>query len=71
MELTDLERENLKEHLRAIAKIMYEHTPKNNLKTFEEIETTLREEIQKEITPEIAQFFFQKSAKLKRGDTEK
>ncbi|ELR96431.1 hypothetical protein [Gloeocapsa sp. PCC 73106] len=58
MKLSQSEREKMKEHLRAIAKIIYQHTPSDKLKTFEEIETTLREEIQAEITPEIAHFFF-------------
>jgi hypothetical protein len=71
MKMNDSEREKMKEHLRAIAEIIYQHTPSDKLKTFEEIETTLREEIQKEITPEIAQFFFQESAKLKQEELEK
>ena len=69
--MNDSEREKMKEHLRAIAEIIQQHTPSDKLKTFEEIETTLREEIQKEITPEIAQFFFQESAKLKQEELEK
>jgi hypothetical protein len=69
--LNDADKEELKEHLKAIAKILHQNTPLDKLKTFEEIETTLRERIQEEITPEIAQFFFQKSAKLKQEDQEK
>jgi hypothetical protein len=69
--LNDADKEKLKEHLKAIAKILYQNAPLDKLKTFEEIETTLREQIQEEITPEIAQFFFQKSAKLKQEDLEK
>jgi hypothetical protein len=34
MELSNYEREKLKEHLKAIAKILYQATPSDNLKTF-------------------------------------
>jgi hypothetical protein len=70
-QLNDADKEKLKEHLKAIAKILYQNTPLDKLKTFEDIETNLREQIQEEITPEIAEFFFQKSAKLKREDPER
>jgi hypothetical protein len=69
--LNDADKEELKEHLKAIAKILHKNAPLDKLKTFEAIETTLREQIQEEIAPEIAQFFFQKSVKLKREDLEK
>ena len=57
MELSDSEKEKLEEHIKAIAKILYQNTSSDKLKTFEKIETTLREEILEEIAPEIAQFF--------------
>lgn len=66
-ELNNAEREKLKEHLKAIAKILHRHTPLDKLKTFEQIETTLREQIQEEITPEIAQFFFSEVSQIKTG----
>lgn len=66
-ELNDAEREKLKKHLKAIAKILHQHTPLDKLKTFEEIETTLREQIQEEISPEIAQFFFSEVSPIKTG----
>lgn len=71
MKLSDREKEKLEEHLKAIAKILYQNTPSQKLKTFEQIETTLREQMQQEVVPEIAQFFFEKSAKLKQEDEEK
>lgn len=71
MKLSEREKEKLEEHLKAIAKILYQNTPSDKLKTFEQIETTLREQMQQEVVPEIAQFFFEKSAKLKQEDEEK
>ena len=61
--LNDADREKIQEHLKAIAKILYQNTPSDKLKTFEKIETTLRKQIQEEISPEIAKFFLRKSAK--------
>ena len=66
-QLNDADKEKLKEHLKAIAKILHKNTPLDKLKTFEEIETTLREQIQEEITPEIAQFFFSEVSQIKTG----
>jgi hypothetical protein len=55
--LNDADREKIQEHLKAIAKILYQNTSSDKLKTFEKIETILREQIQEEISPEIAKFF--------------
>lgn len=71
MELSNTEKEQLQQHLSAIAKILHQNTPLDKLKTFEDIEITLRKQIQEEIAPEIAHFFFEKSAKLKQEDSEK
>ena len=68
MDLNDADREKLKDHLKAIAKIIHQNTPLDKVKTFEDIEIVLREQIQEEIAPEIAQFFSQKLVKLKRED---
>ena len=55
--LSNQEEKQLQEHLEAIAEILYRHTPAENLKTFEQVETIIREEIQTEISPKIAEFF--------------
>lgn len=65
MELNNSEKKQLEEHLKAIAKILYQNTPAEKLTTFEELEINLRENIQQEITPALAEFFFQKSVKQK------
>lgn len=52
------EKQELQEHLKAVAKILHRHTSPEKLKRFEDIEMTLREHIQEEVSPEIASFFF-------------
>jgi hypothetical protein len=71
MNLSQEDKEKLEEHIQGIARILYQNTSSDKLKTFEDIEMTLREEIQEEVSPEIAKFFFQKLAKLKSVDREK
>ena len=58
MDLSPEEKQEVQDSLRRVAQILCRHTPSNNLQTFEDIETTLREQIQQEISPEIAEFFF-------------
>ena len=65
MNLSPEENQEIKDNLKAVAKILYQNTSKDQLNSFEEIETTLRDEMQEVVAPEIAQFFFQKLAKLK------
>ncbi|NCQ86784.1 MAG: hypothetical protein GPJ00_21050 [Microcystis aeruginosa W13-18] len=60
--LNDADREKIQEHLKAVPKILYQNTPSDKLKTFEKIETTLREQIREEISPGIAKFFLRKLA---------
>jgi hypothetical protein len=67
MELSNTEKEQLQEHLSAIAKILHQNTPLDKLKTFEDIEITLRKQIQEEIAPEIAQFFFREVSRIETG----
>ncbi|WP_204106481.1 MULTISPECIES: hypothetical protein [Spirulina sp. CCY15215] len=49
MNLSPEEKEKLEEHAKAIAEILHQNTSSDKLKTFEDIETTLREEIQEQI----------------------
>ena len=71
MNLSQEEQKKLEKHAKAIAKILHQNTPSDKLKTFEDIETILRDQIQEEVSPEIAKFFFQKRVKSKSGDREK
>ena len=70
MNLSPEENQKIKDHLKAVAQILDQNTSKNELLTFEDIEVTLRDEIQEVVSPEIAQFFFQKSAKLKSAEND-
>lgn len=71
MNLSQEDKEKLEEHIQGIARILYQNTTSDKLKTFEDIEVTLREEIQEQVSPEIAKFFLTKLAKLKSADPEK
>lgn len=70
MNLSPEENQEVKDHLKAVARILYQRTSKEELLTFEDIEITLRDEIQELVAPEIAQFFFQKSVKLKSAEND-
>ena len=48
--------EALKAHLQAIAAILYEETPPENLNTLEEIEQTVRQKVLKHVSPKIGVF---------------
>jgi hypothetical protein len=50
----------LTEHISAIAKILYEDTPSEELTTLESIETTVRDKITTYVSPHIV-FFYQTS----------
>ncbi len=63
--MTPQDEQQLKAHLKAAAEILYKNTDPAALKSFEDIEKSLREQILKEVGPELASFFFQKSQKLK------
>ncbi len=51
----------LKAHLQAIAAILYEETPPENLNTLEEIEKTVRQKVLKHVSPEIGVFLSERS----------
>ncbi|PPT10170.1 hypothetical protein CKA32_005277 [Geitlerinema sp. FC II] len=53
MNLNSEDRKKLQEHLKAVADILHRNTSSDRLQTFEEIETTLRDQIQEEVSSEI------------------
>ena len=59
--MTPEKTEALKDHLQAIAAILYEENPPEKLKTLEEIEQTVRQKILKHVSPEIGIFLFKQS----------
>lgn len=58
MKLSEQDQQELEQHLQAIAKILYSNTAKDKLDSFEHIETTIREQVQTQISPKIGEFFF-------------
>ncbi len=59
--MTPKKAEALEAHLQAIAAILYEETPAENLITLEEIEKTVRQKILKHVSPEIGIFLSKQS----------
>jgi hypothetical protein len=53
----------LQEHLTSIAEILYKEASPEKMKTFEGIETTLRDLIQKHVAPELAIFLSKQQQK--------
>lgn len=51
----------LEDHVQAIAAILYEETPPENLNTLEEIEQTVREKVLKHVSPKIGVFLSKQS----------
>lgn len=58
-------------HSREIAKILHRNAPKNEIKTFEGIEKTIRGQLLEYVNPEIAVFLSKQKQKSKRVENEK
>jgi hypothetical protein len=72
-ELQDMNPEKAKElkaYLQAIAAILYEETPPEELNTLEEIEQTVRQKVLKHVSPEIGVFLFKQSQGLPLAEQE-
>lgn len=54
--MTPAKAQQLQAHAKAIAAILYEHTPPEQLTTFESIETAIRQHMLEHVSPEIAFF---------------
>ena len=52
------DQQQLKAHLKAVAKILYRNTEPTELKSFESIEKSVRQKMLSEVGPEIGNFFF-------------
>ncbi|WP_250123186.1 ISKra4 family transposase [Chroococcidiopsis sp. CCMEE 29] len=57
--MTPEQEQALKEHLQAIAKILYDESDPATMQTLEGIEMTLRQQFQTHVSPEIGKFFIQ------------
>jgi Trp operon repressor len=69
--MTPDEQQKLKEHIKGISEILVKNTPQENLKDFESIELAIREQILKEVSPEIGSFFLQRQHRPKQEELEK
>ena len=69
--MTPSDQQQLKAHLKAVAKILYRNTEPTELKTFESIEKAVRQKMLSEVGPEIGSFFFQQYQELKQESPEK
>ena len=56
--MTLSDQQQLKAHLKAVAKILYRNTEPTELKSFESIEKSVRQKMLSEVGPEIGSFFF-------------
>jgi hypothetical protein len=59
--MTPEQEQALQEHVQAIAKILYEDTPPEQLKTLGGIEQAVREQLQKHVMPVVGVFLSQRS----------
>lgn len=59
--MTPEQEQALQEHVQAIAKILYEDTPPEQLKTLGGIEQAVREQMQKHVMPAVGVFLSQRS----------
>jgi hypothetical protein len=69
--MTPSDQQQLKAHLKAVAKILYRNTESTELKSFESIEKSVRQKMLSEVGPEIGNFFFQQYQELKQENPEK
>ena len=60
-DMTPEKAKELKAYLQAIAAILYEETPLEQLNTLEEIEQTVRQKVLKHVSPEIGVFLSKRS----------
>ena len=65
------DQQQLKAHLKAVAKIIYRNTDPTELKTFESREKSVRQKMLSEVSPEIGNFFFQQYQEFKQENPEK
>jgi hypothetical protein len=69
--MTPSDQQQLKAHLKAVAKILYRNTEPTELKSFESIEKSVRQKMLEEVGPEIGNFFFQQYQEFKQENPEK
>ncbi len=68
--MTPEQEQALKNHLEAIAQILYADSDPDAMKTLEGIELTVREKIQSHVSPELGHFLSARLAERKQGECE-
>ena len=68
--MTPEKAKELKAYLQAIAAILYEETPLEQLNTLEEIEQTVRQKVLKHVSPEIGIFLSKQSQVQPKAEQE-
>ena len=69
--MTPSDQQQLKAHLKAVAKILYRNTDPTELESFDSIEKSLRQKMLEEVGPELGNFFFQQYQEFKQENPEK
>jgi hypothetical protein len=70
-ELTEAEKIELNAHIKGAARILYQNTEPEKLKSFESIEWEVREQILTYVAPEIGNFFYQQEKRIKKDEKDK
>lgn len=61
--MTPEETQALETHLKAVAAILLKNTPAEQLKDFASIERTVRQQVLEQVSPQIGNFFVERSRK--------
>lgn len=69
--MTPEDKKALADHIKAIAKILYKHTPPEKIETFEGIETTVRDKVLEHVSPQITFFLSEKRQEQNLGGSER
>lgn len=69
--MTPEQQQELNQHIQAIAKILHQEAEAEKIQTLEGIETTIREQTLKYITPKLGFFFCHKNHRNSSRETEK
>ena len=69
--MTPSERLELEACINRASEILYNNTDSDSLETLEDIETTVREQVLENVSPQIALFLLNEKQKLQRGENEK
>ncbi len=71
LSMTPEEQATIKENLRQAAEILYKNTSSRELTSFETIELSVREHLQKTVAPEISNFFIAQQEGILEEENEK